>query len=392
MDKADLEIFDKVKSILMTFKDEVVKKQSFYGSNGRFCVSKENDFNILSVNLAYTNSNSNYISDYQCFDLLKEYIFEDQNGKTPLRIFMTGQSKFNSVITILLKKSPNEQISKNLINLFFTSKDESIYENFLNKAYKAIQHKQITPEFGKAISFQVLSQIGKAGKLPGFDMSHYTNRFPQIMRGISKFKIEQEDYPILHNMFSYYERAIKNSPSVSGPFFTFLKEKINIKDWDEFKKYANEEKNINPGYQMSGMFEEKINPKLHLNINDRMIRNQYPVISLSPNDYSSMMSMIIRCLNRAKSDLNIDFCQSIPNIPNVTTIYFLSKDEKPVEADKMQSVISSTIELYVEIKNKKQEVNENTLITAIQASSLSFELEKNKPETVDKKVFKPSKI
>jgi len=392
MEKEELEIFDKIKTILVGFKDELVKKQEIYSSTGRFTVSKDNGYDVLSVSLAYTNSTSQFISDYQCFDLLKAQFFEDHPNKNPLRIYMTGQSRFNSIITILLKKSPNEELSKKLIETFFTTKDENVYENFLNKTYKAIQHKQITPEFGKKITFQVLSQIGKAGSLPGFDMSHFTARFPQIMRGVSKFKIEQEDYPILHNIFSYYERAIKSSPSVSGPFFTFLKEKITIKDWDEFKKYANEEKNINPGYQMSGMFEEKSNPKLHLNINDRLIRNQYPVISLSPNDYSSMMSMIIRCLNRAKVDLNIEFCQSIPNIHNITTIYFLSKDEKLVEAEKMQSVISSTIELYVEIKNKKQEVNENTLITAIQASSLSFELEKNKPEISEKKTYKPSKI
>lgn len=374
-----LEIMDKIKKIMISFKSDIGKRNYLSTVNPKFVITNKNGYDEISVNLAKYSANSKTITDEECFDLLENYLFKDSSNSSNLRVFLIGKVNFNQLTQILMKQESYEILQDKLIHSFFNTKDENIFESFIDKINKSIKEKGFDSTYGKSLVFKLLNQIGKAGVLPSYEMSHYSKQFPSILEKISKFEIVEEDYPSLHCVFQYYKEPIKNSYDAKNTFENFLKNKIPTRNWTEFKQYLkldNSEHDKSKG--MSGLFEEKINPKLHLNISEKIIKEKYPVLSIS-SDYYHMMVAIVKNMNSLKELLNIESCQSINTSNNLTTMYFLSKNEEPIDAEKIKFFIESSIELYADSKERKQTISEREFLTACKANILSFELEQNFP-------------
>jgi hypothetical protein len=379
LDKNQVEVMEKLKHMMLNFKTDIQKRHSLSTVNPKFVITNENGYDVISVNLTKVSANSKILTDDECFDILENYLFQDSSSRTPLRVFLIGQRSFNHITQAIIKNPSEEVLQDKLINVFFNTKDEDVYENFIVKINKAIKEKGFDSALGKSLIFKVLGQIGKTGSLPGFEMSYFSKRFPDIISKVAKFDINEADYPTLHSVFKYYETAIKDSHLAQCALEGFLKKKIPTKNWGEFKVYFKKEY---PYYdkapKMSGMFEEKTNPKLHLNLNEVWIKENYPILSIS-NDYRNMVMNIIKIMNTLRDSFGLESCQTINTNTNITTLYCISKDENPIDAEKIKSVLESVIDLYAEAKERQQEFSEKDFLTTFKASILSYELENSNP-------------
>lgn len=373
-DKNQVEVMDRLKQMMLAFKVELNNRCSLSTATPKFILTNKTDYDIIELQMSAT-SNSKTITDEECFTLIENYLFGDEENKKSIKIFLIGQRNFNHVTQAIIKNPSDVDLHNKLIGLFFNTKNEDIYENFIIKINKAIKEKGFDSSLGKNLVFKVLNQIGATGSLPTYELQYFSKRFPDIMQKVAKFDINDTDYPTLHNVFSYYQYAIRESYMANNALEGFLKNKIPSKNWEQFKKYFKKE---NAYYEqppkMSGMFEEKTNPKLHLNLNAKLIRDSYTILSIS-SDYSNMMQNIIKSINSLKDSFGLESCQTITTEINMTTLYCISKDENPIDAEKIKSVIASTIEMYAEAKEQKKEFSEKELLTVFRASILSYELE-----------------
>lgn len=390
LSKNQLDIMEKLKHMMLAFKVDVQKRYITSTVNPKFVITNENGYDIISVNLTKVSASSRLLTDEECFNILENHLFNDSSNNTPLRVFLIGHRNFNHVTQVIIKNPNEEDLQNKLINVFFNTKNEEVYNNFIIKISKAIKEKGFDRSLGKSLIFKVLNQIGKAGSLPGFEMEYFSKKFPEIIGKVAKFDINGLDYPVLHNVFKYYESAIKDSHLAQCAFEGFLKNKIPTKHWGEFKIYFKKENPYSHPPKMSGMFEEKTNPKLHLNLNEVLIKENYPILSIS-SDYRSMVVQLIKGINTLRDSFGLDSCQTINSNTNVTTLYCLSKDEQPIDAEKIKSVLASTIELYAEARERKQDFSEKDFLTTFRANILSFELE-NSSDNQEVKPRRTNKI
>lgn len=388
MNKDELEIIKKIKEVMISFQSASSHGLSSYDIDNKAIsfgiIETENKKTITLVN-DYKYSKLEPIKNDKVFEIIEDYF---KNGGKQLEVKISGKMRTNSLVNIILRKQPTDEFLDMLMSSFFRNRNNHLYEDSLIKINKHIKEKNSNKDYCHLLAFKILSQIGKEGQVITNQDYFYSSSFPSICHQLSKFKIDEKDYPVLHNMFNYFSEPIKNEITCRNASIELLKSSVSSRDWGIFKEYWNDEKIKKP--QSVDMFDEKHNPKFHLNINGDFVTKQYPAVSLS-NDYINMISSLVSQIKDFKEILGLESCQIISQSNNVTSIYFLSKDEKPVDGEKIKKIFSSMIEIYEEMLGNKEKITKDTLGLAMRANILAIDLDRNCKEE-NKPARKTNKI
>jgi outer membrane receptor for ferric coprogen and ferric-rhodotorulic acid len=156
-----------------------------------------------------------------------------------------------------------------------------------------------------------------------------------------------------------------------------LKSSIPYEDWEEFKKYSKAYKSSSDYEQNRSdqLFEEIENPKYNLLISEDFILKKYPILSLG-GDYNIMLGFIVKQINKNNEELGIKCAVYIGNENKKSSIYFISKDNNPIDSELIRSVISCSIEMYAQTFSHKKEMPKDLLDTTFKAAILANKLEK----------------
>jgi hypothetical protein len=373
MDKNELEVIKKIKEIMTSFKESPNTRGGYFlgsrfGPNEFAIVETEKERNITLMSAVDSGQKAKKLTDAEAFEIVEDYF---ANGGKSLKITVNGKTRYNGVINALMKKEPTGEFLSMVLDAFFQIKDDKVFNDVLIKINKSISDKSCDSHYGRDLSFKVLARIGKNGN--SAELYNYT--FPEICGALKKFKITEREYPVLHNMFTYFKNSIENDANCRSAVIDILRNCVPSNDWGMFKSYLKDERQVKPQSQMTSMFEEKSNPKYHLNISEDFVVNRYPSVSLT-TDYGNMIGFLVSMMRDFKDELGLEQCSLISQNNKVSSLYFLSKDETPVNGEKIKTIFSSLIEFYAELKDKKENVTKEALGLALKANLLAFELEK----------------
>ncbi len=308
------------------------------------------------------------VSDAEIVELAKTYL---EKGGKDIHLRMGGKNRQKSAMSLLFKEELPSPVLERYVELLlnFDSLDNlTVSFEYLGENLNKYPSKQ---DFAKKVVDGLASQALKQKEIWKNHASLYGMYFSNICNSLNQIKFEKSDYHIIHKLFSAFEYIIKEQYNIENTYIRFLKDHVPPSDWEEFKKYSAEKEEVKN--KPTTVFAENEKPKYHLVLSEQFIKEMYPVLSLS-NDYDVMIDKLKKHINLCSDELGIEKCYLVDMKNSQTELYFISKNENPVNKNTIKNLLSYAIEGYVELLNRKEEVSDDFLATTFRAGILSVKL------------------
>lgn len=377
MTKEQDKILKKLEEILLSQQKEKTGKYHFERNNIKSYDSYEKD-DIYHFGFDLHKYNTKPISNDDLFNHIKEYF----NGGKEVQLHIRERIRLKSFTNLLMRDIKDEKLQDKFISLVFSGNEivsSDIFDCITDFVKK---NNNIDLNKTKKLSLKIVNLVSNHNVSNQPYM--YDTSFKNILTSLSYFSFNEKDYPTIHKLFDNFSKVISSNYESSTAVNNFLKNKIPPKDWESFNIRKNEttlNKNIT-----NNLFDTNDNAKYHLIINEDFVLNKFPVLSLG-TDYFNMINQVVRHLNSNTEDLNLESCKIISTNDKKTELYFISKDQTPVNEKHIQSVLDSVISVYAESLNVKVPVTNEFLDTTFKAAILASSLN----ESTLKKNMEPTK-
>lgn len=317
------------------------------------------------------------ISDKEIVALAKTYLEE---GGKDIHLRMAGKVRQKSAMNLLFKEELTSPVLERYVELLlnFDSLDN------LTVSFECLGENLVKCPGKQELAKKVVDGLASHALKQKEDWKNhaylYGMYFSNICHYLKPMKFEKSDYHIIHKLFGAFEDIIKEQYNIENSYIRFLKDHVRPSDWEEFKKYSSEKETVKT--KTTDIFSENENPTYLLVLNESLIRENNPIISLA-NDYDIMIDKLVKHINLCADDLGVKGCYLVGKNDFKTEMYFVSKDENPVSKDTIKNLLTYAIEGYVECLNSSEDVSDDFLATTFRAALLSVRLNEGKKE--DKK-------
>jgi len=379
MTKEQDKIFKKLEEILLSQQKEKTGKYHFERNNIKSYDSYEKD-DVYHFGFDLHKYNTKPISNDDLFSRIKEHF----NDGKPVHLHIRERIRLKSFINLLMRDIKDEKLQDKFISLVFSGHEMVSSDTFDCIKDFVKKNNNLDLNKTKKLSLKIVELVCN------HDVSNqpymYDSSFKNIINSLTYFSFNEQDYPTINKLFVNFSKVISSNYESSTAINNFLKNKIPPKDWEYFnvkKEDSTLNKNIN-----TSLFDTNNNAKYHLIINEDFVLNKFPVLSLG-TDYFNMINQIVKHLNSNVEELNLESCKIIStnNKNKKTELYFISKDQNPVNENHIQSVLDSVISVYAESLNAKEPVTNEFLDTTFKAAILASSLN----EAMNKKNIEPTK-
>ena len=287
--------------------------------------------------------------------------------------------KRKSILNFLYK----EKVESPLLNKIFNAFLNSPYETFLTQELLELCIKQNDNEYTKKIVLLILDNYSHkaATQFPG------SSSFIYNLSNLAKIDFSINDYGVLKHFFEYYKNDIISHQFSTEPvIIKFFKDKIHPHYWHEFSDYCTDKGFKKVEDNQINLFEVNLNPVLNLVVSTDPIRLKHPLIT-SYNDINTMIHTIIDAFNQHGVKMNIQkvFYSEQNNKDNSKYhLHFMSSDQNPLSAKKIQSIFSNMIDIYVEAFISNTVISSEFMEKAAWVAYMKEQL----PEQTEKKSLK----